>query len=72
MDNQTVRYCFPDNNLSCTKSIRPEAENIVVVRFRFSNISVHCVSELVGDCLHLTLQAAPHSDQCADPLSGRG
>ncbi|XP_016331593.1 trace amine-associated receptor 6-like [Sinocyclocheilus anshuiensis] len=33
VDNQTVQYCFPDNNLSCTKSIRPEAEYIVVYIF---------------------------------------
>ncbi|XP_052429060.1 trace amine-associated receptor 13c-like [Carassius gibelio] len=33
VDNQTIQYCFPDNNLSCTKSIRPEVEYIVVYIF---------------------------------------
>ncbi|XP_056126109.1 trace amine-associated receptor 13c-like [Rhinichthys klamathensis goyatoka] len=33
MDNQTIQYCFPNNNLSCTRSIRPEAEYIIVYIF---------------------------------------
>ncbi|XP_026080770.1 trace amine-associated receptor 13c-like [Carassius auratus] len=33
VDNQTFQYCFPDNNLSCTKSIRPEVEYIAVYIF---------------------------------------
>ncbi|KAL1263573.1 hypothetical protein QQF64_006312 [Cirrhinus molitorella] len=33
VDNQTVRYCFPNNNLSCTKSIRAESEYIIVYTF---------------------------------------
>ncbi|XP_050982680.1 trace amine-associated receptor 13c-like [Labeo rohita] len=32
-ENQTVQYCFPNNNLSCTKSIRPESEYIIVYVF---------------------------------------
>uniref|UniRef100_A0A8C1TUF4 G-protein coupled receptors family 1 profile domain-containing protein n=1 Tax=Cyprinus carpio TaxID=7962 RepID=A0A8C1TUF4_CYPCA len=32
-ENLTIQYCFPDNNLSCSKSIRPEAEYIVVYIF---------------------------------------
>ncbi|XP_048062092.1 trace amine-associated receptor 13c-like [Megalobrama amblycephala] len=32
-DNQTIQYCFPNNNLSCTRSIRPEAEFIAVYIF---------------------------------------
>ena len=33
MENQTIQYCFPNNNLSCTRSIRPEAEYIIVYIF---------------------------------------
>ncbi|XDV51014.1 hypothetical protein PO909_019972 [Leuciscus waleckii] len=33
MSNQTIQYCFPNNNLSCTRSIRPEAEHIIVYLF---------------------------------------
>ncbi|XP_052428306.1 trace amine-associated receptor 13c-like [Carassius gibelio] len=33
VDNQTVQFCLPDNNLSCTKSIRPEVEYIAVYIF---------------------------------------
>ncbi|XP_039546276.1 trace amine-associated receptor 7c-like [Pimephales promelas] len=32
-DNQTIQYCFPNNNLSCTRSIQPEAEYIIVYIF---------------------------------------
>ncbi|XP_068069229.1 trace amine-associated receptor 7g-like [Danio rerio] len=32
-ENQTVHYCFPNNNLSCTKSVKPEAEYMVVYIF---------------------------------------
>ncbi len=32
-ENRTIQYCFSDNNLSCTKIIRPEAEYIVVYIF---------------------------------------
>ncbi|XP_056326419.1 trace amine-associated receptor 13c-like [Danio aesculapii] len=32
-ENQSVHYCFPNNNLSCTKSVKPEAEYIVVYIF---------------------------------------
>ncbi|XP_067241586.1 trace amine-associated receptor 13c-like [Chanodichthys erythropterus] len=31
--NQTIQYCFPNNNLSCTRSIRPESEFIAVYIF---------------------------------------
>ncbi|XP_077089957.1 trace amine-associated receptor 13c-like [Siphateles boraxobius] len=30
---QTIQYCFPNNNLSCTRSIRPEVEYIIVYIF---------------------------------------
>ncbi|XDV51015.1 hypothetical protein PO909_019973 [Leuciscus waleckii] len=33
MSDQTIQYCFPNNNLSCTRSIRPEAEYIIVYIF---------------------------------------
>ncbi|XP_039546318.1 trace amine-associated receptor 13c-like [Pimephales promelas] len=33
MDNPTIQNCFPNNNLSCTRSIRPEAEYIIVYIF---------------------------------------
>ncbi|XP_067241592.1 trace amine-associated receptor 7c-like [Chanodichthys erythropterus] len=32
-DYQTIQYCFINNNLSCTRSIRPEAEYIFVYIF---------------------------------------
>ncbi|XP_055063771.2 trace amine-associated receptor 13c [Misgurnus anguillicaudatus] len=32
-DNQTIQYCFPNNNLSCTRNIKPEAEYIFVYAF---------------------------------------
>ncbi|XP_039546311.1 trace amine-associated receptor 13c-like [Pimephales promelas] len=32
-DNQTIQYCFPNNNLSCTRSVQPEAEYIIVYIF---------------------------------------
>ncbi|XP_051771798.1 trace amine-associated receptor 7c-like [Ctenopharyngodon idella] len=32
-DYQTIQYCFINNNLSCTKSIRPEVEYIFVYIF---------------------------------------
>ncbi|XP_018971253.2 trace amine-associated receptor 13c-like [Cyprinus carpio] len=42
VDYQTVQYCFPDNNLSCTKNIRPGVEYIIVYVF-ISVISVFTV-----------------------------
>ncbi|XP_067278371.1 trace amine-associated receptor 13c-like [Pseudorasbora parva] len=33
MDNQSIQYCFPNNNLSCSRSIRPEVEYIIVYSF---------------------------------------
>uniref|UniRef100_A0A8C1QAF2 G-protein coupled receptors family 1 profile domain-containing protein n=1 Tax=Cyprinus carpio TaxID=7962 RepID=A0A8C1QAF2_CYPCA len=39
---ELIKYCFPDNNLSCTKSIRPGAEYIIVYVF-LSVISVFTV-----------------------------
>uniref|UniRef100_A0A8C1J1L3 G-protein coupled receptors family 1 profile domain-containing protein n=1 Tax=Cyprinus carpio TaxID=7962 RepID=A0A8C1J1L3_CYPCA len=39
---ELIQYCFPDNNLSCTKSIRPGAEYIIVYVF-ISVISVFTV-----------------------------
>ncbi|TRY91582.1 hypothetical protein DNTS_021750 [Danionella cerebrum] len=33
MENQTIHYCFPNNNRSCTKSARPEVEYILVYGF---------------------------------------
>ncbi|XP_067278372.1 trace amine-associated receptor 13c-like [Pseudorasbora parva] len=32
-DYQSIQYCFPNNNLSCSRSIRPEVEYIIVYIF---------------------------------------
>ncbi|XP_050976764.1 trace amine-associated receptor 13c [Labeo rohita] len=41
-DNETIQYCFPNNNLSCTKSLKPGAEYVIVYIF-ISTISVFTV-----------------------------
>ncbi|XP_048037777.1 trace amine-associated receptor 13c-like [Megalobrama amblycephala] len=41
-ENETIQYCFPNNNLSCTKNVKPGAEYIIVYIF-ISTISVFTV-----------------------------
>uniref|UniRef100_A0A671SA44 Trace amine-associated receptor 13c-like n=1 Tax=Sinocyclocheilus anshuiensis TaxID=1608454 RepID=A0A671SA44_9TELE len=41
-DNESIIYCFPNNNLSCTKNVKPGAEYIIVYIF-ISTISVFTV-----------------------------
>ncbi|XP_067289971.1 trace amine-associated receptor 13c-like [Pseudorasbora parva] len=41
-ENETIQYCFPNNNLSCTRNVKPGAEYIIVYIF-ISTISVFTV-----------------------------
>ncbi|XP_052423017.1 trace amine-associated receptor 13c-like [Carassius gibelio] len=41
-DNESIQFCFPNNNLSCTRNIKPGAEYIIVYIF-ISTISVFTV-----------------------------
>ncbi|XP_056100553.1 trace amine-associated receptor 13c [Rhinichthys klamathensis goyatoka] len=41
-ENETFQYCFPNNNLSCTKNVKPGFEYIIVYIF-ISTISVFTV-----------------------------
>ncbi|XP_073686279.1 trace amine-associated receptor 13c-like [Garra rufa] len=41
-DNETIQQCFPNNNLSCTKNVKPGAEYIFVYIF-ISTVSVFTV-----------------------------
>ncbi|XDV54621.1 hypothetical protein PO909_022870 [Leuciscus waleckii] len=41
-ENETIQYCFPNNNLSCTKNVKPGFEYIIVYIF-ISTISVFTV-----------------------------
>uniref|UniRef100_A0A8C1Z238 G-protein coupled receptors family 1 profile domain-containing protein n=1 Tax=Cyprinus carpio TaxID=7962 RepID=A0A8C1Z238_CYPCA len=41
-DNESIHYCFPNNNLSCTRNVKPGAEYIFVYIF-ISTISVFTV-----------------------------
>ncbi|XP_073771303.1 trace amine-associated receptor 13c-like [Danio rerio] len=38
-NNETIQYCFPNNNLSCTRNVKPGAEYIFVYIF-ISTVSV--------------------------------
>nr|XP_055063184.1 trace amine-associated receptor 6-like [Misgurnus anguillicaudatus] len=35
MDSEKIEYCFPNNNLSCIREIRPKVESIVLYMFIF-------------------------------------
>ncbi|XP_052422936.1 trace amine-associated receptor 13c-like [Carassius gibelio] len=41
-DNESIQFCFPNNNLSCTRNLKPGAEYIIVYIF-ISTISVFTV-----------------------------
>ncbi|XP_018951917.1 trace amine-associated receptor 13c-like [Cyprinus carpio] len=41
-DNETIQYCFPNNDLSCTKNVKPGAEYIMMYIF-ISAVSVFTV-----------------------------
>ncbi|XP_059395902.1 trace amine-associated receptor 13c-like [Carassius carassius] len=42
MENESIQFCFPNNNLSCTRNLKPGAEYIIVYIF-ISTISVFTV-----------------------------